>query len=145
MEQEGEKRLLPKRAGRVPCRGGACTTGLQELGKDSNVFGIIHRDLHLNNILFHDGEAYVIDFEVCGWGYYLFDVAVTLLSLEGFDETPLQVALLEGTSESVPSPKTWRYLETFHGHAIGAEGEHSPTLEGSYTETVGAQALIGSR
>ena len=86
---------------------------LQELGKDRNVFGIIHRDLHLNNILFHDGTAYVIDFEVCGWGYYLFDVAVTLSSLEGH-EAPLQVAFLEGYQRERPLPEEhWRYLETF--------------------------------
>ena len=86
---------------------------LQELGKGSNVFGVIHRDLHLKNILFHDGKAYAIDFEVCGWGYYLFDVAVTLSSLEGH-ETPLQVALLEGYQRERPLPEEhWRYLETF--------------------------------
>lgn len=86
---------------------------LQELGKDSSVFGIIHRDLHLNNILFCDGKAYVIDFEVCGWGYYLFDVAVTLSSLEGHDAL-LQVALLEGYQRERPLPEGhWRYLEAF--------------------------------
>ena len=88
---------------------------LQELGKGSNVFGIIHRDLHLNNILFHDGKAYVIDFEVCGWGYYLFDVAVTLstLELEGH-EGPLQAALLEGYQRERPLPEGhWSYLQTF--------------------------------
>jgi Ser/Thr protein kinase RdoA (MazF antagonist) len=87
---------------------------LQELGKDSNVFGIIHRDLHLNNLLFHDGQAYAIDFEVCGWGYYLFDVAVTLSSLEGHG-APLQAAFLEGYQRERPLPESHfsRYLETF--------------------------------
>jgi Ser/Thr protein kinase RdoA (MazF antagonist) len=86
---------------------------LQELGKDSNVFGIIHRDVHMNNILFYDSEAYVIDFEVCGWGYYLFDVAVTLSSMSGHG-APLQVALVEGYQRERPlSENHWRYLETF--------------------------------
>lgn len=89
---------------------------LQELGKGRNVFGVIHRDLHLNNFLFHKGEAYVIDFETCGWGYYLFDLAVTLSSLEGCveDRAPMRTALLEGYQRERPLPEGyWRHLEAF--------------------------------
>ena len=86
---------------------------LKELGKGSDVFGIIHRDLHMNNILFYGGKAYAIDFEVCGWGYYLFDVAVTLSTLEKYG-APLQAALLEGYQRERPLPEGhWSYLETF--------------------------------
>jgi Ser/Thr protein kinase RdoA (MazF antagonist) len=86
---------------------------LQELGKDSNVFGVIHRDLHLSNFLFHDGKAYAIDFETCGWGYYLFDVAVTLSSLEPHG-APVQAAFLDGYQRERPLPEGhWGYLETF--------------------------------
>jgi Ser/Thr protein kinase RdoA (MazF antagonist) len=87
---------------------------LQELGEGSDVFGIIHRDLHLNNLLFNEGKAYAIDFEVCGWGYYLFDMAVTLSSLEGHG-TPLQAAFLEGYQRERPLPESHvsKYLETF--------------------------------
>lgn len=86
---------------------------LQELGKDSNVFGIVHRDLHLNNFLFHNEKAYVIDFEVCGWGYYLFDLTVTLSSLKSHG-APLQAAFLEGYQRERPLTKDcWRYLKTF--------------------------------
>ena len=83
--------------------------GLQELGKDSNVFGAIHPDLHLNNFLFHEGEAYVIDFEACGWGYCLFDLAVTLSSLEGCveDRTPMRAALLKGYQRERPLPEAY--------------------------------------
>ena len=89
---------------------------LQELGKGNNVFGIIHRDLHLNNFVFHDGKAYAIDFEVCGWGYYLFDLAVTLSSLEGQGRyrAPMQTAFIEGYQRERPLPEgEWRYLDTF--------------------------------
>lgn len=86
---------------------------LQELGKDINVFGVIHRDLHLNNFLFHNGEAYAIDFETCGRGYYLFDLAVTLSSLEDHG-VPLQAALLEGYQRERPLPEGhWKCLGTF--------------------------------
>jgi Ser/Thr protein kinase RdoA (MazF antagonist) len=86
---------------------------LQELGKDGNVYGIIHRDLHPNNYLFHNGEAYVIDFEVCGWGYYLFDIAVTFLALERHGPQ-LQAAFLEGYRRERPLLEDhWRYFDTF--------------------------------
>lgn len=90
---------------------------LQELGRDSNVFGVIHRDLHLKNFLFHNGEAYAVDFENCGWGYYLFDLVVTLSSLEGYGEkyrAPMQAALIEGYQRERPLPEDHcRYLDTF--------------------------------
>ena len=44
--------------------------------------GLIHADLHYENFLFHDGVARAIDFDDCGWGFYLYDVAVTLWELE---------------------------------------------------------------
>jgi Ser/Thr protein kinase RdoA (MazF antagonist) len=94
---------------------------LQELGKNTDVFGIIHRDLHLDNFLFHNGEAYAVDFENCGWGYYLFDLTVTLSSLEiwsleGYGErcAPMQATLLESYQRERPLPEdTQRHLQTF--------------------------------
>jgi Ser/Thr protein kinase RdoA (MazF antagonist) len=65
--------------------------------------------------LFRNEDAYVVDFEMCGWGYYLFDLAVTLLSLEGRKHpTPLQYALLEGyqRERSLPEEQL-RYIDTF--------------------------------
>ena len=44
--------------------------------------GLIHADLHYENFLFHHGVARAIDFDDCGWGLYLYDVAVTLWELE---------------------------------------------------------------
>jgi thiamine kinase-like enzyme len=83
------------------------------LGKGSDVYGIIHRDLHLKNFLFHDGEVYVLDFENCGWGYYLFDLTVTLSVMESHkNRAPLQAAFIEAIGENVPCPKstgdTWK-------------------------------------
>lgn len=48
---------------------------LQAYPKTPETFGLIHYDLHAGNFLFHDGVANMIDFDECGWGYYLFDVA----------------------------------------------------------------------
>jgi Ser/Thr protein kinase RdoA (MazF antagonist) len=45
-------------------------------------FGLIHGDLHYENFLFHHGAVRAIDFDDCGWGFHLYDLAVTLWELE---------------------------------------------------------------
>lgn len=55
--------------------------GFSLLGKAAPLWGLIHADLHRDNILLHHGEIGVIDFDDCGWGYYLFDLASVLDSL----------------------------------------------------------------
>src|SRR4029450_890805 len=52
------------------------------LANDGGVHGLIHGDLHHKNVLFHRGEARAIDFDDCGWGFHLYDLAVTLSELE---------------------------------------------------------------
>lgn len=117
---------------------------LQELGKDSNVFGVIHRDLHLNNFLFHEGEAYVIDFEACGWGYYLFDLSVTLSSLEGHGSS-LQAALIEGYQREFPLPEGyWRYLETFMAMRIVQRVNLALGWQNPTRREWGPRVLLGS-
>lgn len=44
-------------------------------------YGLIHADLHTGNIVFIDDDPYAIDFGRCGYGYYLYDVAGTILGL----------------------------------------------------------------
>jgi Ser/Thr protein kinase RdoA (MazF antagonist) len=56
------------------------TTG--EVAEDAAATGLIHADLHYENFLFHDGRARAIDFDDCGWGLYLYDLAATLWELE---------------------------------------------------------------
>ncbi len=86
---------------------------LQVLGRDRDVFGVIHRDLHLLNFLFDNGKAYPIDFEDCGWGYYLFDLAMPLSTLSSHS-APLGAALLESYQREHPlSEGHWDHLETF--------------------------------
>lgn len=89
---------------------------LRTLGKGPGVFGMIHSDLNPSNFVFRDGEAYVIDFEQCGWGYYLFDIEVTLSEFEDWGDrcAPLQAAFLEGYQLVRPLPSEYQaYRETF--------------------------------
>ena len=43
--------------------------------------GLIHADLHLGNALFEAGEVKLIDFDDCGTGPRLYDLAVALWEL----------------------------------------------------------------
>jgi Ser/Thr protein kinase RdoA (MazF antagonist) len=52
------------------------------LAEKTGGFGLIHGDLHYENVLFRAGEAQAIDFDDCGWGFHLYDLAVTLSELE---------------------------------------------------------------
>jgi Ser/Thr protein kinase RdoA (MazF antagonist) len=50
---------------------------MYELGEGSEVFGLIHADLHAQNYLFHRGRVGAIDFDACSFGHYLADIAAT--------------------------------------------------------------------
>jgi Ser/Thr protein kinase RdoA (MazF antagonist) len=49
-----------------------------ELGSGPDAFGFIHADIHQANYLFKQGQLALIDFGDCGWGHYLYDLAVTI-------------------------------------------------------------------
>jgi Ser/Thr protein kinase RdoA (MazF antagonist) len=71
---------------------------MDTLGEGSHVFGLIHSDLNLSNLLFAKGAVAAIDFEECAWGYYLSDIAVTLYQIEqlGPHAQTLRTAFFEG-------------------------------------------------
>ncbi|GAA0601414.1 hypothetical protein GCM10009534_39790 [Kribbella sandramycini] len=53
-------------------------TVMSDLGTDPDVFTLIHADLHLENALFDGPAVRLIDFDDCGLGYHLYDLAVPL-------------------------------------------------------------------
>src|SRR5215208_7215361 len=59
------------------------------LGHGPETFGLIHGDLHQENYLFDRGQVRTIDFDDCGYGHYLYDLAVTLFNVRSRDDTPL--------------------------------------------------------
>ena len=86
------------------------------LGEGNEVFGLIHRDIHPENIVFGGNGVAVIDFEGCGWGHYLYDLAVTMFRLEdhGHRGAVLREAFLDGYQRVRPIPESHRaYLDTF--------------------------------
>ncbi|TVX86851.1 phosphotransferase enzyme family protein [Paenibacillus agilis] len=56
---------------------------LEAMEKHARSFGLIHADLHMENVIFRGEEAFPIDFARCGYGYYLYDIAGTILGLGG--------------------------------------------------------------
>jgi len=87
----------------------------QALGKGRDTFGLIHADLHQYNLLFSGDTVRAIDFDDCGFGPLLYDLAVPLTMLQGRAEYPaLRAALLDGYRRVRPlPPEQEAYLDTF--------------------------------
>ena len=47
---------------------------LERLGTTEDQFGFVHGDYYFRNILINDGEISAIDFDLCGFGYYIYDI-----------------------------------------------------------------------
>ena len=55
-------------------------------------YGLIHADLRLANLLVEDDRTAIIDFDDCGYGWYLFDLAAALSFLEERPDVPNLIA-----------------------------------------------------
>ena len=73
--------LLEKLAGHIRER-------LTKYGKTKENFGLIHADLRLANLLVHEGRVQVIDFDDCGYGWYVYDLASALSFVEDRPQVP---------------------------------------------------------
>jgi Ser/Thr protein kinase RdoA (MazF antagonist) len=55
---------------------------LLETGKEKSSYGLIHSDLHFDNILIKDNILSPIDFDETAYGHFLTDIAVTFNEME---------------------------------------------------------------
>lgn len=78
---DADKRLLKKCANLIKER-------LEQFGKSTDRFGLIHADLRLANLLIHQGSIRVIDFDDCGLGWFLYDVGAALSFMERREDVP---------------------------------------------------------
>lgn len=70
---------------------------LRDLDTSPRVFGLIHADLLPHNVLVHDGEPYVIDFDDAGFGWHHYDMAVSLYDIaDAAARAERRAALLAG-------------------------------------------------
>ena len=64
---------------------------LRRYGQGANRFGLIHADLRLANLLLEGPTTKVIDFDDCGFGWYLYDLGAALSFIEHRPDVPALV------------------------------------------------------
>jgi Ser/Thr protein kinase RdoA (MazF antagonist) len=98
--------LLPDDLRRRFARVASGTRGVMtHLGDGADSVGLIHADLHLDNALFWRDEVRIIDFDDCGFGYWLYDIAVALWELRYRDDyEQFRAALIDGYTRHRPLP-----------------------------------------
>ncbi|MCE7982618.1 MAG: hypothetical protein DYG89_15645 [Caldilinea sp. CFX5] len=65
------------------------TRELSQLDSHPQNFGLIHYDFEPDNLIWHDGQPGIIDFDDCAWYWYVADIALALSDL--FGDRPSQV------------------------------------------------------
>jgi Ser/Thr protein kinase RdoA (MazF antagonist) len=79
---------------------------LLAFGKGPDRYGLIHSDLRLANLLVENNQMKVIDFDDCGYGWYLFDLATSLSFIEDNPYVPKLIeAWLKGYRKVRPLSK----------------------------------------
>ncbi|MBZ0289368.1 MAG: phosphotransferase, partial [Anaerolineae bacterium] len=88
---------------------------MQTLGESPREFGLIHGDFIAKNVLFNGDRVCAIDFDDCGFGYFLYDLAPPLLQMTYERHYPaLKAALWAGYVAVRPLPDSYRdLLEVF--------------------------------
>ncbi|GAA4224950.1 Ser/Thr protein kinase RdoA (MazF antagonist) [Streptosporangium album] len=82
----GARAILDRLAGTLRER-------LRRFGRGAGRYGLIHADLRLANLLVvDDGPPSVIDFDDCGFGWHLYDLAAALSFIEDDPQVPEMVA-----------------------------------------------------
>ena len=67
-------------------------TRLEDYGKGAERYGLIHADLTIFNLLIRENETAILDFDDCGFGWYLYDLAAAQTMIENLPERPFLVA-----------------------------------------------------
>lgn len=81
---------------------------LAQLVRDESSFGLIHADFHSGNYLLDGAEVHIIDFDRCGFGFYLFDLALALMELRAEQ----RLVFLQGYENVCPLPSDFTRLNT---------------------------------
>jgi len=125
---------------------------LASYGRGPGRFGLAHCDLRLDNLLVDKGEIKVIDFDDCGFSWYMYDAATALSFYEHLPQVPgLIESWLEGyrtvsavsraEEEEIPTFMMLRRLLLVAWVGSHAETALARSLGVSYTDQTVALCL----
>ncbi len=89
---------------------------LAAFGAGPDRYGLVHADTRLANLLVHDGTVGVIDFDDCGFGWYLYDLGAAVSFVEHSPQVPALVdSWLEGYRRAAGLPpadeaEAWTFI-----------------------------------
>jgi Ser/Thr protein kinase RdoA (MazF antagonist) len=88
---------------------------MESFGKGPDAYGLIHADMYLENLLFKAGHPRLIDFEDCGYGYWMWDLGVIFSQWPWTDDFPLlRDAFMDGYARIRTLPEEQlRHLDLF--------------------------------
>jgi len=76
---------------------------LAAYGREKHRFGLIHADMRLANLLVHEGQTRLIDFDDCGFGWFAYDFAAAVSFFEDDAQVPaLKAAWLDAYRRERP-------------------------------------------
>jgi Ser/Thr protein kinase RdoA (MazF antagonist) len=76
---------------------------LAGFGQEPDRFGLVHADIRLANLLVDGGEVRVIDFDDCGFSWFMYDFATAVSFMEDHPSVPeLREAWLSGYRSVTP-------------------------------------------
>jgi Ser/Thr protein kinase RdoA (MazF antagonist) len=91
-----ERRLLDRLDATIARR-------LQAYGHSPDRFGLVHADIRLANLLVDGEHVRVIDFDDCGFSWFMYDFATAVSFIEDHPRVPeLRAAWLEGYRSTAP-------------------------------------------
>jgi Ser/Thr protein kinase RdoA (MazF antagonist) len=93
----------------------AIAARLAAYGRGDERYGLVHADIRLANLLVEDGHVRVIDFDDCGFAWFMYDFATTVSFVEDHPRVPeLREAWVEGYRGVAPlDPDDEAELDTF--------------------------------
>jgi Ser/Thr protein kinase RdoA (MazF antagonist) len=76
---------------------------LEAYGRSSRRFGLVHADIRLANLLVDGAQVRVIDFDDCGFSWFMYDFATTVSFFEDHPQVPeLKHAWVDGYRSVAP-------------------------------------------
>jgi len=76
---------------------------LADYGRQEDRYGLIHADMRLANLLIDGGRTRLIDFDDCGFGWFIYDFAAGISFMEAHPQVPaLRAAWLDGYRDVRP-------------------------------------------